>query len=322
MRIGAMRAVAAAVLVAALASVATFVMAVLPVRSAPYDHELPVAQNVTAPAAPSAIDPLTIVAAPTTADSEAAAREAQVLNAAIPASTDPIVAARPFTANWATMSSDFMAARNCLAAAVHYEAASEGLAGQRAVAQVVLNRMRHPAYPHSVCGVVFQGVARGVGCQFTFACDGSLARTPQPNAWRRALAVADAALAGYVDPDVGTATHYHTWQVAPVWRLTLTKMTTIGAHIFYRWPGHAGQLAAFASRYAGGETVPALIPQSRAETEGTAVAAVAPPEMPVRDVSAATAAAQPAPTASAPNLLADQQKGELIVNGQDWRVGS
>ena len=84
----------------------------------------------------------------------------------------------------------------CLTQAVYYEAGFEPLAGRRAVAQVVLNRMRHPAFPKSVCGVVYQG-RRSPVCQFSFVCDGSLYRAPAPAAWREAKAVAEAALGGY-----------------------------------------------------------------------------------------------------------------------------
>ncbi|MFN5901342.1 MAG: cell wall hydrolase, partial [Novosphingobium sp.] len=67
-------------------------------------------------------------------------------------------------------------ALQCLAAAVYYEARSESDVGQRAVAQVVLNRVAHPSYPNTVCGVVYQGSERTTGCQFSFTCDGSLAK--------------------------------------------------------------------------------------------------------------------------------------------------
>jgi hypothetical protein len=121
------------------------------------------------------------------------------------------------------------------------------------VAQVVLNRMRHPAYPKSVCGVVYQGSARTTGCQFTFTCDGSLRWKPEPALWRQARAVAERALDGYVDKQVGSATHYHAQYVAPYWAPTLVKMKQVGAHIFYRWTGPWGEPGAFNGRYAGGE---------------------------------------------------------------------
>src|SRR5690606_10710768 len=104
-------------------------------------------------------------------------------------------------------------AQQCLTMAVYYEAASEPDAGQRAVAQVVLNRVAHPTYPDTVCGVVFQGSERTTGCQFSFTCDGSLARKPAKMWWDRAAAVARAELAGAVYAPVGLATHYHTVQI-------------------------------------------------------------------------------------------------------------
>jgi hypothetical protein len=142
---------------------------------------------------------------------------------------------------------------DCLTAAIYYEAANEPEDGQRAVAQVVLNRVRHPHYPQSVCGVVFQGHQRSTGCQFSFTCDGSLRRTPMANLWERARKVAQEALAGYVHRAVGWATHYHANYVFPYWAPSLAKVGQIGAHIFYRWDGGWGRPGAFVGRYAGAE---------------------------------------------------------------------
>ncbi|HEX9954756.1 MAG TPA: cell wall hydrolase [Allosphingosinicella sp.] len=137
-------------------------------------------------------------------------------------------------------------ALQCLTAAVYHEARSEGLQGQRAVAQVVLNRARHYAYPSSICGVVFQGPFRaGGGCQFTFTCDGSIRRRRDEAAWRKAEAVAEAALGGYVEESVGWATHYHTNYVSPSWGAKLVRVEMLGDHIFYRMPGAAGAPGAF-----------------------------------------------------------------------------
>ncbi|CAN5526142.1 hypothetical protein BH10PSE3_BH10PSE3_41230 [soil metagenome] len=94
-------------------------------------------------------------------------------------------------------------ALDCMTAAAYYEAAFEDPAGQAAVAQVVINRVRHPAFPKSVCAVVMQGSERKTGCQFTFTCDGALARAPNPTVWLRARAVAAAALNGKVEKSVG-----------------------------------------------------------------------------------------------------------------------
>jgi hypothetical protein len=138
----------------------------------------------------------------------------------------------------------------CLTQAVYYEAGYEPIDGRRAVAQVVLNRMRHPAFPKSVCGVVYQRNSTPV-CQFTFVCDGSLYRKPEAAAWKQAEQVARAALAGYVERAVGSATHYHADYVAPAWAPMLVKISKLGAHIFYRWPGSWGLPGAFNGRYIG-----------------------------------------------------------------------
>ena len=151
---------------------------------------------------------------------------------------------------WVGDASARTAASQCLASAIYYEAGGEPLAGRQAVAQVVLNRVRNPAYPSTVCGVVYQGAPRR-GCQFTFACDGSLSRPPNAAGWRDAQAVAARALDGYVAPAVGASTHYHTLAVHPVWSATMTPTVRIGAHQFYRLPGRG---AALSQGYGGVET--------------------------------------------------------------------
>jgi spore germination cell wall hydrolase CwlJ-like protein len=145
----------------------------------------------------------------------------------------------------------------CLTAAVYYEARSESDQGQRSVAQVVLNRVAHPSYPGTVCGVVYQGSERSTGCQFSFTCDGSLARRPNPMFWERARSVAATALAGYVEPTVGLATHYHTIAIHPYWAPSLNHIVTVGAHRFYSFRGKAGSAGTFRFAYAGGEPVAA-----------------------------------------------------------------
>ena len=147
-------------------------------------------------------------------------------------------------------------ALECLTAAVYYEARSESLDGQRAVAQVVLNRSRHPAFPASICGVVYQGSARRTGCQFSFTCDGSMARRRNPSDWARAREIAASALNGEVFAPVGNATHYHTRAILPYWASSLTRSTVIGAHIFYRWKGGAGRSDAFTQTPSGYEAWP------------------------------------------------------------------
>lgn len=141
----------------------------------------------------------------------------------------------------------------CLTAAVYYEAGTQSREGQEAVAQVVLNRVRHPAFPKSVCGVVYEGAERTTGCQFSFACDGSTARRPLARRWREAEAVAIAALQGHVAERAGAATHYHAVGISPYWRASLIETGRIGGHVFYRMGGAEGSAEALTGRYAGDE---------------------------------------------------------------------
>ncbi|WP_293677071.1 cell wall hydrolase [uncultured Phenylobacterium sp.] len=123
---------------------------------------------------------------------------------------------------------------DCLTEAVYYEARSEDVRGQVAVAQVVLNRVKHPAYPKSVCAVVFQGSNRR-GCQFSFACDGSMRSRPERAAWDEARSIAARVLAGNVTRYVGSATHYHTTAVSPFWAPHMARVAQVGAHVFYKF---------------------------------------------------------------------------------------
>jgi hypothetical protein len=138
----------------------------------------------------------------------------------------------------------FDRALQCLTEAVYYEARSEADDGQRAVAQVVLNRVRHPSYPNSVCGVVYQGSTRRTGCQFTFTCDGSMRSYVEPYAWARAQQIAASALTGSVYRPVGLSLNYHTTAIRPYWAPSLVRQAVIGAHIFYRRPD-SGSTQAF-----------------------------------------------------------------------------
>lgn len=141
----------------------------------------------------------------------------------------------------------------CLADAIYYEAGQETENGQRAVAQVVLNRVRHRAFPNTVCGVVYQGASRSTGCQFTFTCDGSLAHRPTVAGMARAKSVARGALGGSVFPAVGRATHYHADYVDPYWSGTLNLLGRVGAHIFYVWRGRNGSSSHFDRIHTGTE---------------------------------------------------------------------
>ncbi|THD34515.1 MAG: cell wall hydrolase [Sphingomonas sp.] len=178
------------------------------------------------------------------------------INAAdLNASATPALAVAPaFNVLAGTQSPDDAArALDCLTKAVYYEAGNQSDDGQRAVAQVVLNRVRDRAFPSSVCGVVYQGSQRSTGCQFTFTCDGSLARRPSEAGWIRARAVASSALAGSVYAPVGSATFYHANYVSPWWANSMDKVATVGAHIFYRWRGGMENALAFRQRYSGSE---------------------------------------------------------------------
>ncbi|MBB5709759.1 hypothetical protein FHT02_000981 [Sphingomonas xinjiangensis] len=202
--------------------------------------------------------------------------------------------AQPF--RLAGTAEDRVRALQCLTSAIYYEAASEPEDGQRAVAQVVLNRVRHSAFPATVCGVVYQGSERR-GCQFSFACDGAMARVPARSAWMRAQGVAAAALAGSVFAPVGLATHYHTYAVTPSWNRSLVMTGVFGAHFFHRWKGWWGTAAAFAKAYRGGEPLPG--PHAPVDVPVPQMAGLVPAPVtaasvaPVQAVAAAVKAATP-----------------------------
>ncbi|MDP2356745.1 MAG: cell wall hydrolase [Beijerinckiaceae bacterium] len=123
----------------------------------------------------------------------------------------------------------------CLAEAIYFEARSEPAAGQAAVAQVVLNRVRSGLYPASICGVVYQNRHRYMGCQFSFACEGKSLRITEPEPWKVAARIAKEVLDGKTFlADIGGSTHYHANYVRPRWAKRLKKMDTIGSHIFYK----------------------------------------------------------------------------------------
>jgi len=170
-----------------------------------------------------------------------APEDAMATNALRAKETDPGPAAKPFF----IQPENRDAATECLTSAVYYEAASDGPDGERAVAQVVINRARHPVFPASICGVVYQGAERPTGCQFTFTCDGALARKPNEAGWAAAKRIAKAALDGYVYAPVGLATHYHTNKVVPYWASSLDFANLIKTQLFYRWKGSFGRAGAF-----------------------------------------------------------------------------
>ncbi|QOF72985.1 cell wall hydrolase [Aminobacter sp. SR38] len=126
----------------------------------------------------------------------------------------------------------------CLANGIYFEARGESVRGQAAVAQVILNRVRNPAYPGTICGVVYQNDGWFNRCQFSFACDGIKDRVTSPSHYKTAQDVAMAVTAGKIFiPEVGSSTHYYANYVNPGWARGMKKMTKIGLHIFYRTYG-------------------------------------------------------------------------------------
>jgi hypothetical protein len=243
--------------------------------------------------------------------------EALKANASRPVEAVPGTPATPFKLTGDQISK--LRAIDCLTQAVYYEAASEGVDGGRAVAQVVLNRMRHPGYPNSVCGVVYQGSERTTGCQFTFTCDGALARTPVGYLWARSRMIASEALAGRIFAPVGYSTHYHADYVVPYWAASLDKAAVIGRHIFYRLRGSSGTRNAFRQSYAGREPVlqlpsPEVIADSLNALENvTAPSEILEEPKVEEDRIEAIAPDQKAKENAGTSLEADLARGQLIL---------
>ena len=131
----------------------------------------------------------------------------------------------------------------CLALNVYHEAKNQSLAGQIAVAEVVMNRVDDPRYPNNVCDVVKQGltykwkpsVPIRNQCQFSWYCDGKSDVAKEKDAWEESVSVAKGVYYGYLDAYLEGATHYHAYYVNPSWAETKTYVTRIDDHIFYRW---------------------------------------------------------------------------------------
>ncbi len=128
----------------------------------------------------------------------------------------------------------FLRERACLTKALYFEARSEGARGQMAVARVILNRVKDPRFPNSICGVVYQGAERRNSCQFSFACDGKPDVATQPKAWAEARRIASKAMNGKLGMSIlAGATYYHADYVRPRWASAMRKIAKIGRHIFY-----------------------------------------------------------------------------------------
>lgn len=125
--------------------------------------------------------------------------------------------------------------QRCLAEGIYFEARGESVRGQAAVAQVILNRVRNPTYPNTVCGVVYQNKKWRNRCQFSFACDRIRDRVRDQKSWKIAKHVAAETSSGRIwFSQVGSATHYHASYVKPKWARSMRKVGRIGLHLFYR----------------------------------------------------------------------------------------
>ena len=131
------------------------------------------------------------------------------------------------------------AERDCLAQAIYHEARGESEAGQRAVANVIVNRARSGKFPSTLCGVIYQNANKGLyRCQFTFACDGRADAPGERRAWARSVALAKAVYAEFALGEKlgavpGSTLYYHTTNVRPSWANTYNAVAQIGSHIFY-----------------------------------------------------------------------------------------
>lgn len=233
-------------------------------------------------------------------------RSAQARNAAIPLVNARGGKMKPF-ASLSERSPAYTTALDCMTEAIYYEAANESSGGKRAVAQVILNRVAHPAYPSSVCGVIYQGWSQVV-CQFSYTCDGALSRRPIGRLWQASREVARAALSGHVEESVGSATHYHADYVLPYWAYRLVKVHVEGRHIFYRFPGRAGRSVVFTASYTGREFKPAFDPARYARSEDAVdddEAAFASPALLPRDIT---------------DRRADNDVGGRIDTTKEWRL--
>jgi spore germination cell wall hydrolase CwlJ-like protein len=132
----------------------------------------------------------------------------------------------------------YLREKTCLATALYFEARSEGVRGQQAVAQVILNRVKDPRFPNTICGVVYQGAERRNSCQFSFACDGKPDIPTQRKAWAQSRKLAAKALSGKLGMQaLAGVTYYHADYVRPRWASAMRKIARIGRHIFYRHDG-------------------------------------------------------------------------------------
>jgi len=200
----------------------------------------------------------------------------------------------------------------CLTDAVYFEARGETPRGQAAVAQVVMNRVKNPAFPKTVCGVVFQGAATH-GCQFSFACDGSMRHRLEADAWDRARRVAERALSGRVLADIGKATHFHTIDVQPDWGPQMLRVAQVGLHVFYKLNPHAPAAAPAVEDRA----VFVSLPMSPGSNLRLATAVLQKAADATVSASGLAPAEPKPPAAKPPEPMADLAKGPDLAKGAD-----
>lgn len=196
----------------------------------------------TDPAAQSADLASLLVQERANLDAVPAARMSELLVAPQPEqqpvqqAAEPVPPSQKLTANWidAQPVPQGDEQSNCLATAIYHEARGESIAGQQAVAEVVLNRVDDAAFPRTICGVVKQRVASG--CQFSFVCEGKFDKQRDSEAFSRAQKIAHAMLGGFPRQLTNGATYFHTRMVKPSWSRRFERTAYIGAHMFYKKP--------------------------------------------------------------------------------------
>ena len=148
----------------------------------------------------------------------------------------------------------------CMARNIYFESNNQSKAGQIAVARVVMNRVQDTRFPNTVCEVTQEGPTRESWktkkdptladqdrifypvkhrCQFSWYCDGKaddIISKENNHAWRVAQDIAfNVMVFNKYSGLVEGATHYHADYVDPDWNKTITLVTKIDDHIFYRW---------------------------------------------------------------------------------------
>ena len=127
----------------------------------------------------------------------------------------------------------------CLALNIYFEARSEKVEGQYAVADVTLNRVESLDFPNTICGVVYQTRRRNV-CQFSWVCEVENARDPtisETEAWQDAQLYAYEISYWNIHRGITDgATYFHANYAKPSWRHKFEKTIRIGAHLFYKNP--------------------------------------------------------------------------------------